>query len=160
VPLSRCTIQRSRELVEFDLIGVLLCGVRARMPHQRLQRDGVAAACSEEPVGKGMPQLVWREPPDAGALADTPDHAHQRLIARGPLRILPAPLAIVRRHPLLYLDGEHMVVELGLQLAETRAQLVDDVGGGDDGQAKAVKAILIKATRQSPPILWLAILPA
>jgi hypothetical protein len=46
------------------------------------------------------------------------------------------------------------------------ADLVDEdamdaeEGGGDGGQAKAVKAILIRATRQSPRILWLAILPA
>jgi hypothetical protein len=202
------------------------------MPHQGMQRDGVAVPCSEEPVDKGMPQLVWREPPDAGALADTPDHAHQRLISRGPLRILPAPLktstgsrarasigrvstgtgrglARVRR-PYVHRRGRAVGVgvrslptgsrspddgtdadaiharvlavrirslltafalpalirRLGPGGEDVSADVVDEgamdaeEGGGDGGQAKAVKAIQIRATRQSPRILWLAILPA
>jgi hypothetical protein len=37
------------------------------------------------------------------------------------------PLPVVLRHPLFNLDGEHMIVELGLKLAETPAQLPDDI---------------------------------
>src|SRR5262245_18790788 len=70
-----------------------------------------------------------REPTDARPLADAPDHAHQCLIARGLLWILAPPLPLVRRDPLLDFDGEHVVVELRLQLAEARAELVDDVRG-------------------------------
>jgi hypothetical protein len=98
------------------------------MTHERLERDKVAATLAEEPVGKAVPQLVRREPPNAGAFAHAPDHAHQRLIARRLLRILPAPSALVRRHPLLNLNVEDVVVELGLQLAEARTQFANNVG--------------------------------
>ena len=53
--------ERRCELIELDFVRVLLRCVRARMPHQRLQRDEVATALAEKPVCKTMSQLVRRE---------------------------------------------------------------------------------------------------
>ncbi|MEX1358685.1 MAG: hypothetical protein WD981_08700 [Gaiellaceae bacterium] len=125
--LSR-TPQRLGELVELDLVGVLLRRVRPRMAHQRLQRDEVTAALAQEAIGEAVPQLMRGEAPHACAPADAPDHPHESLIARRPLRILPTPLTIVRRYPLLGFYREDVIVEFRLELAEAGAQLVDDVG--------------------------------
>jgi hypothetical protein len=109
----RYSAKRVGELVQFDLIRVLLRCVWPRVTHQRLQSHEVTAAFAKKPIRETMPELVRREPPNAGALADAPDHAHERLVARRQLWILAAPLAIVRRHPLLDLDREHMFVKSG-----------------------------------------------
>ena len=83
-----------------------------------LQGDEVAAALTDESVCEAVPQLVRERGTNAGAFADALDHPPQRLLARRHLRILPPPFALVLRYPLLDLDGEDVVVELGLQLAE------------------------------------------
>ncbi|HSL63102.1 MAG TPA: hypothetical protein VK874_00465 [Gaiellaceae bacterium] len=119
--------QRIRELVQRDLVRVLLRRVRPAMPHQRLQRDDVAAALAQEPVGEAVAQLMRGEGANAGALAHTPEHPHQRLSARRLLRILPPPVAFRCGNPLLDLDREHVVIELRLELTEQRAELVEHV---------------------------------
>src|SRR4051812_15923975 len=70
-----------------------------------------------------MAELVRGEAPDASAGTDTPDHPHQRLVACRHLRILPSPEPLDRRDPELDLDGENVVVELGLELPERAAEL-------------------------------------
>ena len=97
-----------------DLVRVLLRRIRWRVTHQRLQSDEVQAALAQEAIGEAVSKLVRRQPPNARAPADPPDHSPQCLVACRPLRILPASLAVVCRHPVLDLDREHVVVELGL----------------------------------------------
>ena len=68
------------------------------------------------------------EAADAGALANSPDHPHERLGTRRLLRILLPPNPLMLRHPLLNFYGEDMIVQLWLQRAEQRTKLADHVG--------------------------------
>src|SRR2546426_5681846 len=75
-----------------------------------------------------MPKLVGGKALDAGALADTPDHPHQRLSASRRFWILQPPDALVLRHPLLDLDVEDVIVRLWLEAEEGRTKLARDIG--------------------------------
>ena len=55
---SGCPSESVRKLVELDLVRVALRRVRARVPHERLQRHEVTAALAQEAIGEAMPQLV------------------------------------------------------------------------------------------------------
>jgi hypothetical protein len=50
--------------------------------------------------------------------------------------------------------------DVSTDVVDEGAMHAEEGGAVTAGRAKAVKAILIRATRQSPRILWLAILPA
>ena len=71
---------------------------------------------------------MGREAANTRSLADAPDHPHERLVARRLLRILAPPRARVGVHPLLNLDGEPVVVEIGRELPVRPATLAEDVG--------------------------------
>src|SRR5918994_7288685 len=110
--------KRLGELIQRDVVGVLLGRVRARVAHQRLERDDVAPALAEKAVSKPVAKLVRRQLLNAGPLADSPDHPHQCLIARRKFCVLAVAPPLRRRHPLLDLDREDVVIELGLELTE------------------------------------------
>jgi hypothetical protein len=78
--------------------------------HKGLQCYEVPTALAQEAVCEAVTQLVRRELPDTGALADTPDHSHQRLVTGRLLRILESSFAFERRDPLFDFDRENVVV--------------------------------------------------
>ena len=119
--------QRLGELVELYFVCVELCGVDTRVTEQWTQCGDIAAAFTEEPVSETVPQLVRRKLPHAGTPAETLHHTPERLVARWHLRVLTPPLPAVLRHPLFNLDGEHVIVELGLKFPETPVELPYDV---------------------------------
>jgi hypothetical protein len=96
--------------------------------HQRLQCNEVATTLAEEAIGEAVSELVRGERANPGSFADAPDHPHERLCAGGLLRVLLAPDTLVLGDPLLYLDREHVIVELRFESAEERSKLSHDVG--------------------------------
>jgi hypothetical protein len=122
--LSQCL----RQLVQPHLVRVLLRRIRMPMAHEGLERDGIAAALAKEAIREAVSQLMRGEGPNPGALADAPDHPHQRLIARRPLWILPPARSSVVGNPLLDLHGENVVVRLGPECLEALTQLGQHIG--------------------------------
>jgi hypothetical protein len=120
--------ERLGELIELDVVGVLLRGVRARMAHRRLKRDNIAAALAEEPVRKTVTKLMRGETSNAGAPAYTPHHPHQSLVTCRLFRVLASTHPGRRRYPLLNFDREKAVVELRLNRRIARSKLRQDVG--------------------------------
>jgi len=97
------------------------------MAHQRLQSDNVTTALPEESIGEAVSKLVRGKGPNPGASADSPHHPHQRLAACRSLRVGNTANTLVLRHPLLHLNGEQVIVKLGLQLLKARAKFSDNV---------------------------------
>jgi hypothetical protein len=118
VPRCSRPSKRLRELIELNVIGVLLCRVRPRLAHERLKRDKIPAAFTQESICETVPQLVRSQPSNARALAHATNHSHEGLITRRLLWILEPALPLKRRHPLFDLDCENVVVQLGLKNAE------------------------------------------
>jgi hypothetical protein len=68
-PIGR-PIKRLRKFIEINLVGVGLRGVGARVAHQPVQCDKVAAALTEEAVREAVSELVRGKATNARALAD------------------------------------------------------------------------------------------
>jgi hypothetical protein len=92
-----------------------------------LQSHEVTAALTQEAVRETVSELVRGEGTDAGPPGYAPHHSHQRLPTRRLLWILLPPDALVLRRPLLYFDGESVIIELRLEYSEQRPKLSNDV---------------------------------
>jgi hypothetical protein len=110
VSRSGNSIKSVREFIEVDVVRICLRRVRTGVAHQPLQSNEVAATLTEEAISKAVAKLMRREALDTSALADAPDHPHQRLRAGRLLRILLPAHALVLRHPLLYVDSKDVIV--------------------------------------------------
>jgi hypothetical protein len=125
--------QRRRELVHLDLVRVELRRIDARVAEEGAQRSNVAAAFSEEPVCEAVAQSMRGKRSDAGAPTNALHDSQQRLVAGRQLRILPLPLPLDLRYPLLHFDREHVIVELRLQQPELWRSLSMTSGASGTG---------------------------
>ena len=78
----RGSIERCRELLQVNLVGVGLGCVRTRVAHERLQRYEVSPTFAKEAIGKAVSQLVRGKGTNTGPLADALHHPPQRLLTR------------------------------------------------------------------------------